>query len=200
MNATARLRRPLAAIAVTLLALGACQTPAPPQTARPELTYAHRQPIVLDVARIELRENYAPQVGEGHVEAQAPLPPLDALRDWTAARLHAGGGTGAARLTIDEASLVREDVPTQGGVRGLLSDEVAERYRGTLRVRLDILDDAGNRLAEVTAEARRSREVLENISVREREEALYEMTAAMIEDLDTKLDALIADYLGRWRR
>lgn len=194
-----RMARLIAALA-GVLAVTACSVDPPPSVERPGLSFDHRAPIALDVAEVMVEQAYEPRIGDGHVEVEAPLPPLDALRIWARQRLQAAGGTGTARLTIEEASLVREALPTEKGLKGLFKHEASERYTGTVRVRLEILDQRGFSQAEVTAEARRSRSVLENASVREREDALYAMTAAMVADLDDKVTELAPQYLGRWLR
>ena len=60
--------------------------------------------------------------------------------------------------------------------------------------------DRGFREAFASATAERSRTVAEDISLHDREMAFYEMTKALMEDLNTELEKNIEQFLARYLR
>ena len=165
----------------------------------PELNFTDRPPIYLDVAQLEIVSQYQPPGRAPNYEHLMPVSPEAAAIRWAKDRLRPVGRSGSARVIIKDAAVLRTDLRTDKGVKGMFKDEQAERYDGTLEVMVEILDNRHLPIgAEVTARAARTRSLTEDVTVNERERALFDITESMARDVDTQLDGLIRSYLGKW--
>lgn len=101
----------------------------------PPPSYDFLTKVELKVGRIEIDDSWAPRGAGRRVEYLAPIPPREALRRMAEDRLVAAGSTGRAVFVIEDASIIR-------GPRD---------YQASLAVRVDVADDAGNRIAQAPA-------------------------------------------------
>ena len=191
--------RNLALAAVMFGTIAACQTPDPEPT-YPELSYGHLGTIPLDVARIEVVLAYAPPAKKPNVEHLFPVSPLSVAERWIADRLRAAGRTGVARATITQASVVEVVLDRTRGLRGVFTIDPSERYDGVIEIDIRILGDDGREKAAVLSRAERSRTVAEGVSLNDRERVWFEMTEAMMNDLNTSLQRQINQYLRAFIR
>lgn len=182
-----------------VLALGACQTK-PPVQKLPEISFADKRPIRLNVAELRIEPQYQPPLREPNVEHLMPVSPEAATVRWAQDRLKPMGaaGTGAARVVINDAKVVRVTLKTDKGLSGLFKEEQSERYEGSLDIAVQILDQRQLPIADVVARATRTKSVPEGVSPNERDRVLHELTEALIRDVDAQMDGLIQSYLGRW--
>jgi hypothetical protein len=114
-------------------ALAACGEEAPPSYPPP--SYDYLTSLKLNVGRVEIDDSWVPRGAARRVDHLAPITPREAMRRMAEDRLVAGGNTGRAVFVIEDASIIR-------GPRN---------YEASLAVRLDMADEAGNRLGEATA-------------------------------------------------
>ena len=126
-------RRSLMALGPLLLLAACGDEPAPARYPPPSYDYLTK--VELKVGRIEIDDSWAPRGAGRRVESQAPIPPREALRRMAEDRLVAAGTSGRAVFVIEDASIIR-------GPRD---------YQASLAVRVDIADDAGNRLGQAPA-------------------------------------------------
>lgn len=179
-------------------AVGACET-APPQRL-PELSYKHLEPLRLDVARIDVADEYTAPAAAPHVEHLFPMPPARALRRWADDRLVAAGTPGRyARFVIQDARVIETELPRTRGVRGAFTTDQTHRYELTLAAALEIREERGNfRNAFASAKAMRSRTTAEGITLNEREKAWHELLEMTMADLNTSLERQIREDLARY--
>ena len=188
----------LACVAL-LAALAACEVPAP--SARyPEITFAHLEPIKLDVARVEFVQEYVPPLAPPNVEHLFPVLPSAVARRWSDDRIEAAGIARHARVVLVDAAVTETALDIRRGVRGLFWNEQSARYDAAVEVRIDILDDGGETLGQVRATARRSRTVPEDITLNQRDQVWFELTEALMTDLDAALESAIRRHLARFVR
>ena len=165
----------LGAVALGLLLAG-CSEPAPRQFE--PLSYDYLTRLKLNVGRIDVDDTWTPRGADRHVEFLAPPPPLDALRQMEEDRLVPGGTAGRALFTIDDASIIR-----QGDV-----------YRANFAVRLDILNDDGERQRGIAAHAAGTHPVTGD----DREEVrsdLYDLTRTTMDDMNVDFEYQIRHTL-----
>jgi hypothetical protein len=181
-------------VALSLSVLAACNT-APPQQSFPDVTYKHLPPIRLDVKSVEIASAYSPPLKAPHVEHLFPLPPGVAAERWARDRLQAVGKEGRARFVVREAGVLEERLAKSGGITGLVTTEQTARYVAELAVELVVHDDLGQREGNVKARAQMSRTVPEDLTLNGLEQAWFEMTEALMRDLNAQLESGVAAYL-----
>ncbi len=194
-----RLARTVGFAAAICGVLAGCQTP-DPEPAYPELSYAHFGAIALDVQRIEVVRAYAPPAKKPNVEHLFPVSPLAAAERWINDRLRAAGRTGVARATISRASVVEVPLKRTSGVRGVFTKDQSERYDGQIEITISILGADGREKANVSSRAERSRTVAEDASPIDREKVWFEMTEAMMNDLNAALQRQINEHFRAYIR
>lgn len=188
----------IVATAAAMLAAACQQPPSAPAYQPP--SFADRAPIRLDVARIDVVNEYAAPARAPNVDHLFKVTPAAAAAGWARDRLRAVGAAGAARVVIRNASVVEAKLPREGGIRGALTTQQSERYDAVLEVRVEIADDRGTQRAMVSSRAERSRTVPEDVTLEGREKAWHEMTTALMNDLDIALERQIRDNFGSFLR
>ena len=142
-------RRPaLLVLPPLLLGTAACGGRGDPPTLSPLRPdgYAWLTPLRLNVASVEVVDP-APS-GSLRADPPAPLVPAAEVARMGRDRLSAVGTAGAARFTVETASLARE------GLGSGLFSESSERLTCVLRCRVEILGADGRSTAFAEAEAR----------------------------------------------
>ncbi len=177
----APLKRRAALLGLPLLLL-ACAEQAPPQSF-PPLSFSFLPKLKLDVQNIEVENGWTPQpVTNGeHVEDQAPEAPVEALRRMVQDRLIPGGNSGAAVVTIDDASLTR----------------VADRFEASFAVHMDIHNGDGTRSGYAEAKVARTRTISDYAPAAVRR-TLYELVKATMGDMNVEFEYQIRHSLKDW--
>ena len=183
-------------IAVVLVALAAACAPPPAEPRFPEVTFRDQAPFRFDAATVEVVEAFQPPLKVPHVEHEVPVPPAAMLKRWVADRVVAAGAEGRVRATIVDASIVETELATNQTIAAGLTTEQAVRFDARVELELEYLDARGVPKGAVRGEARRSRTVPEDATLRERDEGLFQMTEDLVNDLDRVLSANIPRYLG----
>ena len=183
--------------AVLSLGLAACDTPVQLQKL-PELTFAHLQPMKLDVARIEVVSQYRPPLRAPNVEHLFPTPPLKAMKQWAKDRLRAVGRSGSATLIITTASAIETALPVQTGFKATFTKQQTKRYDLTVEARLEV--SSPNRRGNTTAHASRFSTVREDASINDREKIWFDLTEALVHDFDKAMEKNVRQHLRAWLR
>ena len=191
-NVTAR----LSTLLTVLLVLGGCGSA--PARNFPEITFADRSPIRLDVASIEIVQRYQPTMAAPYVDHLFPKEPVAVIRRWAEDRLAARGATGTATLFIEQASVTEEKLARDPGFRGLVTIERSERYEAVFAVRIEVAQPATRRTGSTDAVARRSVTAPENASLAEREQIWFDLTEKTIRDLDARFEQQISAGLPQF--
>lgn len=181
------------------VALAACETTVS-KPSYPEIAYDHLVPIRLDVARVEVERAYRLPAKKPNVEHLFPVSPLAAAERWGRDRLRPAGADGVVRVVVKRASVVEVPLKRTKGVRGMFTTDQTERYDGVMEISVQILDGAGRERGMVSSRTERSRSVAENISLNGRKMVWYEMTQAMMNDLNTALERQIRERLTQYVR
>ncbi len=189
----------LASILAVVFLLTGCAT----EVQKPgfsQISFAHLQPISLNVARIEVENRYVSPATRPNVEHEFPVSPAAVASNWGRDRLRAVGQSGVARVVVRRASVVEVPLRRTTGVTGAFTRDQSERYDAIIDMMVELRDADGN--VRVTAEstAKRSRSVSENVSLIEREKIWFEMTETMMSDLNTALENQVRIHMKEWIR
>ena len=193
-----RLPRFLFALPALGLLLAACESPLP-KVSYPELRFNHLPLIELNVARIDIVEQYRSPLRSPHVEHEIPLAPAKAMRSWANDRLRAVGSSGQARFIIVEASVKGEPLAKKKGLKAALTLDQTARYDARLEARLEVETAAGLGKGFATATAARHRTMPEAVSMNVRDDALYAFIEGALMDFNrvmtTKIDRHLTPFL-----
>ena len=166
-----RLKRRLVLLAPLWAA--ACATE--PERVYTPPSYSYLTPLRLNVASLTYSELPPP----GPLDSVSPLPPGPALLRLAQDRLFAGGSSGRAVVTVEQAQVVRAN----GGLDGVMA----------LHVNVEASD--GSRAAFAEARVSRHQDGLDN-GLRT---GLYDITKRMLDDMNVELEFQIRrslrDYL-----
>jgi len=189
----------LASILAVVFLLTGCAT----EVQKPgfsQISFAHLQPISLNVARIEVENRYVSPATRPNVEHEFPVSPAAVASNWGRDRLRAVGQSGVARVVVRRASVVEVPLKRTTGVTGAFTRDQSERYDAIIDMMVELRDADGN--VRVTAEstAKGSRSVSENVSLIEREKIWFEMTETMMSDLNTALENQVRIHMKEWIR
>lgn len=166
----------------------------------PQISFAHLQPISLNVARIEVENRYVSPATRPNVEHEFPVSPAAAASNWGRDRLRAVGQTGTARVIVRRASVIEVPLKRSTGVKGAFTRDQAERYDAIIDMAVELRDANGDIRVTAESTAKRSRSVSENISLNDREKVWFEMTEAMMADLNTALENQVRIHMKEWIR
>jgi hypothetical protein len=180
----------LAAMVVFSLFLAACETP-PSQNNFAEITFGHLPEIKLNVGEIVYESRYKAPEALPNVDHVFPVPPARAAERWAHDRLRAVGSDNKAVFILKDASVTEEHLATKGGIKGAFTTEQTERYKARMDVEIQIVDNFGNALSNITANVERTTTTPEDLSLREREKVWFRLTEDVMRDLDMQLDPAI---------
>jgi hypothetical protein len=197
MHRPAQLVRPVFLALLALVAVSGCEMP-PQKQAFPALTYAHKGPIVFNVGSVDVVSRYVSPMKAPNVEYLAPVPPNQALMQWARDRLRADGGPGLVRFAVTDARIVDVPLPIEGGIRGSLTRQQSDKFVATLAAEITVLDAQGVQRGFVRANAERSRTISEGTPPAERDKVLFELTEAVMNDMDANLEQSIRLHLSRF--
>ncbi len=177
--------------------LGGCDTPAT-RPAFPDIHFTNLPRLQLEVAAIDIKDEFQPSFREPNVEHLFPVTPEHAVENWAKDRLQAVGTSLRARVRIIDASVKEAQLPRTQGLTGAFTTDQAQRYDANLEVNVDILDDRGFALRSVSAKTSRSQSVAEGITPNQREQIWYDMTKALMNDLDQELEKQMRANFGTY--
>lgn len=186
------MKKTAALFAVLLLA--ACET-APPATVAPDVSLADLPKIALNVAHIEIDDRYSAPMKAPNVDHLFRQPPEKIAKDMIASMFEANGSYGTLRVVIEDASVIKRDLPVESGVMGVLKNEESEEYRSRVSLRFELVSDSGSsRHATVTSD--RLRTLLEDSSPADRDMAFFKISESIREDLRSGFTGVVKQTFG----
>lgn len=163
------------------LALTACGTGGTSSGDFPLLSYTYLPALKLNVASIDIENQWQPAEAADHVESLSPETPLAALREMAKDRLAAYGTSGKAVFVIEDASLIRGETD----------------IHGSFAVRLDVYSQGGTKAG--SAEARVSRDAPSpGGQGRLMRQALYDLTRTLMNSMNVEFEYQVRRSLGAW--
>jgi hypothetical protein len=164
------------------LLLAACESEQ--RLALAPIDFKAEAPIGLNVATVQVVDEYEPPKVLPHVEHAAPTPPYTAIREWANERLRPRVPDGYIRVGIRDASIVQKQLVGQ------------IEYEGRLDVTLDA--QSGDGLHSATSEITVERQVTvdDDKDLAEKEQIWNDMTRTMMEEFDRRATASISQNFG----
>lgn len=183
--------------AVSVFAIGC--TNGIPVFSLPELTFEQVQPVSLNVAKIEIFDDYKSPMAAPNIEYTFKTPPARATRLLVERQLKADGVEKILRVFITDASVVEENLPVTTGFKGMMLQEPSQRYNARVALRFELVDEQAPDIAIGHAQvtATRTKTVMENISLASRDRAHFELTEELMKDVSNGLETIVRDTFGR---
>ena len=185
---------------ILVLGMLAGCTAEPPPARLAEMTFTNLPKIQLEVASIEIVDEYNPPFQPPNVEHKMPVPPASAARRWAEDRLVAVGNSGRAVVTIRDAHVSETLLRKTGGLTGAFTTQQGARYDAVLQMSVEVKNDRGFQDAAAQASAARSQTVPEDISPNRLDEVWYEMVEGLMRDINVELERNMRQFMGRFIR
>jgi hypothetical protein len=188
------------AILLTALLLTACQE-APQNYTLTPISFSQQAPIRIDVARVNIIEDYKPTFKRPNVEHEFATSPMQAVRTWANERIQPVGQNGSLEVIIKEASVREVELPKSDGFRGFVTDDQSERYDAVLEVTLRLYDGV-NPLArhEGSVTVTRSKSINEKATIADRELLWHNMVRDMMATYDKEAELRLRRYFVNYLR
>ena len=177
----------------------ACETPVATQKL-PKITFVHLQPFNVDVASIEIVNQFSGTMKAPHIEHRLPTSPATALIQWVKDRLKATGNLGKLRIFIEDASATETRLDLDKSLKGQFTKQQSHLYKFSLRATALLTDASGTHLGSAKATATRSATIREDISLNERQRAWFDLMDRLINDFNRQMEANLKQHLGGWLR
>lgn len=166
---------------------------------RPQPISFTQYPLIqLNVANIEIKDEYTSPQQKPNVEHLMPVSPAEAMHGWVADRLRATGGSRTLQVIIRDASVKETELPRTEGVKGVFTNDQAYRYDARLDVEMRIYGDRALSEASLNTLGTRSETIPENASVLSRDKAFNTMIKKLMMDVNAELEKNIFTYFGRY--
>ena len=181
-----------------LLFLAAC-VEGPPVSTTPDLTFANFEPIQVNAASVEVIDNYKPPLRDPNVEHSFRLPPYAAAARLLRHQLVAAGSANTLRAVIEDASVIREEIPQDKSFTGYFTQQATARLKGKMLVRFELVDPKAPDIVVGHAEvvARREKTLMEDMSPADRDVATFTLTSDLMDDVNDGLKSIVKGTFGK---
>jgi len=186
-----------AQILIMLSLLIGCETPTNTQR-WPEVTFAHLPPITLDVANIQLVNKQRTSEKFSQIMYRLPISPAMGLRQWARDRLRSGGQSGSAQFIIQNISVTKTALIQDKSLKGVFTKQQSDRYDFQITANLEVISDLTGERGQAFASARRSITIREDLSLNDRERALFEAVNQLLQDFNNGMQTAIDKHLVAW--
>lgn len=185
------------AMFAAVLLLSSCQS-APPDTQTPVLMFDTLPQISMNVARIEIVDGYQPPMRAPNVDHLFKQPPREVARRVLEKQLTANGSNHTLRVIIEDASVVKKDLPVSQGFTGFFTNEQSEEYASRVSLKFQLIsDDTPDRVvADAFVLSERTQTLLEDSSPAERDMAFFTLDENIMQDLRKGIEGSVKRTFG----
>ena len=182
-----------------MLSLQSCSLSSGPEPAL-GLNFEDLKPYLVDVAAVEVVEEYTSRFDDPFVEHLSPVTPIQGLREWVTARFRAVGSVGTLRIIVTDAGIIGKSLDTNRDFKALFISEQGAEFMGTVSVTIDVLDAQGISLAHVSVHASASKTLAEDASLRDRDYAMFSLTESLLKAFSREASRQINQYFNLFLR
>jgi hypothetical protein len=182
----------------TVILLAAC-TDAPPASVPPDLNFANLQPIQVNAASVDVVDNYKPPLQDPNIEHTFRLPTYVAAERLLRHQLVAAGTEHTLRAIIEDASVIRSELPQDKGFMSYFTSQQTERLQAKVLVRFELVDPKAPDIVLGHAEvvARREKTLTEGMSPAERDQAYFNLTEDTMDEVNDGLKSIVQGTFGK---
>lgn len=185
----------LALLAVMSVSVVGCALGDAQPRPQPTLAYRKYPPVRLNVARVEVVDQYGITNKAPYIENQMAAPLPDVVHDWAQNRFQAMGQDGVLTITITKASMIREDLQRTQGIKGVFTVDQSERVTGDIAVSFSATGMSFGTSGTAQVNAKGSRTVAEDASLQQQDIVLANLTDSLLVELDAATQRVFAEKL-----
>ena len=164
------------------------------------LGFENYEPYLVDVATLEIVDQYKSPFSDPYVEHLSPVTPAQAVREWVSARFRPVGEVGRLRVTVANASIIGKSLDTNKNFTALFISEQGAELTGALSVTVEVLNTQDISVAHVAAYSSARKTLGENASLVDRDYAMFSVTKSLLEAFDVEVSRQIDQYLQLFLR
>jgi hypothetical protein len=186
----------LLVLAAAAMPLAGCGNEPPPRQDFADLRFTAEPPLRLNVAAVEVNDEYRPNFDPPHFEQRFPIPLPHVADNWARDRLQAVGTSGRAVAVVIDASAVEISLQKESGLTTVFTDQPDTQYHARVGIRVEARDDRGMSTRMAEAHAERSVTMVEGTTLAERDRMLYQAETELMAELDHQLETQIRNNFG----
>jgi hypothetical protein len=186
----------LMVLAAAAMPLAGCGGGPPAHQEFADLRFTQEPPLRLDVAGIQVDDEYRPNFDPPHFETRFPIPLPHVADNWARDRLQAAGTSGRAVAVVIDASAVEIALPKDSGLTTMFTNQPDTQYTARVGIRVEARDDRGTTVRTAEAHAERSVTTIEGVTLAERDRMLYQAESDLMTELDRQLETQIRNNFG----
>ena len=175
--------------------VAACATMTLPPRPVPSLNYQKYPPVPLNVAQIQVIDNYTASSQPPFIEAQMAAPLPQVVHNWAANRFQARGQDGTLVISIDKASVESDNLKRTTGFRGLVTVDQSQKLAGQIEVKFSVSNSSFGSSGMANVGVKGIRTVAENASLQQQDEILADLTESLMLELDSGTQRVFAQKL-----
>ena len=116
------------------------------------------------------------------------------MQKWLEKRFVAVAPQDTLRVYIEEASLVKKDLPITDSIFGVFNVEPSQEYKARIFSKIEFLDDAGVLKASYNIRAERQVSLPNNATLVEKDRTLFRLMENLMQSIDREMMKIVADY------
>ena len=164
--------------------LTGCTSTIPEGKPMPELTFEHMAPFPVNVAKIDVENQYDPASDPQDVSSSFPSPPDIMLRRYAENRLQPVGQQGTLKFVIEDSHIHHSLVQPAGKFTGWLGIDRKDLYEVVMRLRMFEITADGHERTNAVLNLRRSISIPQRYSVAEKDIEKFKFLEMLMQDVD----------------
>lgn len=178
------------------LALAGCAAPPPERLTLPDITFEQSPTLIFAASRVESLTDFQPSFAAPHIEHMLAQPPARVAERWARDRLrHDASQPNTVQVHIRDASVIEQDIAKTPGLRGNFTTDQVARFEVSIAITIELRNERGFRLGEVTGTAKRSNTLSEKATLNDRERLIHDLIRQTMIDVDAQLEKNARAYM-----
>jgi hypothetical protein len=163
----------------------------------PEMTFAHVEPIYVNVNAVDIENLYNPDKSENDVSSTFPTPPDIALRRYAEKRIKPSGQSqDRLKFVIEEVQINHSYIEPSGSFSQLLKRGGKDHYDVEMRLGLYKFSPDGTMLDQSVFSLEKDITIPEGLSLAEREMEQLKFLEQLMNDVDQAVTSALRDKIS----
>ncbi|MEM7070866.1 MAG: hypothetical protein AAF403_03815 [Pseudomonadota bacterium] len=168
--------------------LNGCTKTAPIK-AYPQITFSHLDPIILNIAAIEVVSSFNAPQKRPHVEHLFPVKIDDIVSEWANTRIDLRGSNDKLSIDIINASVIEKPILVNQGLVDLVKIESESLYQATIEIQFKIQTNIALTIKNIKIKI--ERDIKEFSTLSDRQDLWYEMASEFAQLLNKAAEDML---------